>query len=231
MNLLVAFLVSLVVLLIVVLVVRRVLHGRTRLRVQRRFATPGRHRILTEMFDTLNTWCHAHDIACIPSYGTLLGLVRDDRIIPWDDDVDVFVERAEWQALCRCVPAFNAAFRGRYRLERQQILWHDRMTLHHVGSELTADVLQLKPRTWLPINVFLPDEWTFYARIPKDFVQPIQRGCMDYGQRVLDMPARPEALLAHWFGDDWRTPKPPADPPAARPRPGRVVAPTSVPVT
>merc|ERR1719183_2490417 len=45
-----------------------------------------------------------HSIAFWPSEGTALGLVRERRILPWDDDVDVGIWDTDRAQLARILP-------------------------------------------------------------------------------------------------------------------------------
>lgn len=51
---------------------------------------------LLEYFDTL---CREHNLQYFAAYGTLLGTVRHQGFIPWDDDIDVFMFRNEYEKL------------------------------------------------------------------------------------------------------------------------------------
>lgn len=49
--------------------------------------------ILYELLYALDDFCKEHNIRYFLAHGTLLGAVRHHGIIPWDDDVDVLMER------------------------------------------------------------------------------------------------------------------------------------------
>jgi lipopolysaccharide cholinephosphotransferase len=57
-------------------------------------------------FDRL---CRRHDLTYYAAYGTLLGAVRHGGYIPWDDDIDVMMPRAEYDRLPGVFASANPA--------------------------------------------------------------------------------------------------------------------------
>ena len=58
------------------------------------------HKIQLAMLVELDRICRKYDIKYIISGGTLLGAVRANSFIPWDDDIDVRMERNEYERFC-----------------------------------------------------------------------------------------------------------------------------------
>lgn len=54
---------------------------------------------LLDVLIAFDHFCREHKITYSLAYGTLLGAVRHEGFIPWDDDVDMIMTRAEWTAL------------------------------------------------------------------------------------------------------------------------------------
>lgn len=61
--------------------------------------------IQLDLMDELDRICREQNISYFLGYGTLLGAVRHGGFIPWDDDVDVVMLRAEYE---RLIAGFNA---------------------------------------------------------------------------------------------------------------------------
>jgi lipopolysaccharide cholinephosphotransferase len=78
-------------------------------------AVMGRHNRLSEaevrsiqlhLLEVFDRFCAAHDLRYYLAYGTLLGAARHGGYIPWDDDIDVMLPRADYERFAR---AFAAA--------------------------------------------------------------------------------------------------------------------------
>lgn len=57
--------------------------------------SPFQQKVLAA-FKEFDKFCKEHDITYYAAYGTLLGAVRHQGFIPWDDDVDVVMTREEY---------------------------------------------------------------------------------------------------------------------------------------
>lgn len=70
-----------------------------------RRVTPDEQRaVLLELMTELDRWCTARNLTYYLYAGTLLGAVRHQGFIPWDDDIDVMMPRADYEVLCRDFP-------------------------------------------------------------------------------------------------------------------------------
>lgn len=54
-------------------------------------------QILLRTMKAFDAFCSQHQIAYMAAYGTVIGAVRHQGLIPWDDDIDVFMDWDNYQ--------------------------------------------------------------------------------------------------------------------------------------
>ena len=52
--------------------------------------------LLIQTLNDFHLFCEKHGLQYVAAYGTMLGAVRHKGLIPWDDDVDVYMKRADY---------------------------------------------------------------------------------------------------------------------------------------
>lgn len=57
-----------------------------------------------EVFKEVIRVCEENDIEYITLYGTLLGAIRHDGFVPWDDDIDIAMTRKEYERFLQVAP-------------------------------------------------------------------------------------------------------------------------------
>lgn len=56
--------------------------------------------VLLDTFFAFDNFCKEHNIKYYAAYGTLIGAVRDKGLIPWDDDIDVWMLPEDYEKFC-----------------------------------------------------------------------------------------------------------------------------------
>lgn len=59
--------------------------------------TPEQKRIALDILVEFAKFCEAHSLKYYLTYGTLIGAVRHKGYIPWDDDIDVWMPRKDYE--------------------------------------------------------------------------------------------------------------------------------------
>ncbi|MCI5873714.1 MAG: LicD family protein [Clostridiales bacterium] len=58
-----------------------------------------------ELLQIIIDICHRHSLTYFADYGTLLGAVRHQGFIPWDDDIDISLKRDDYNRLLQLLPS------------------------------------------------------------------------------------------------------------------------------
>lgn len=137
-------------------------------------------------------------------WGTLLGAVREGRLLPHDRDLDIGLLPADYAARDKLIGAlldrgylYIEDWRYKFRLLRRDHLLHIDFDLFYPAGERTICLVGKEPGGYYGA--------TFPARV---FGTP--RPLDILGLEVL-VPEMPEAVLETIYGPNWRTPDPAYD--------------------
>lgn len=156
----------------------------------------------------------AHDIPFWLESGTLLGAVREGRLLPWDNDLDLSIRSSDVHRLLRL--KWPLLLRG-YRVKKERFY-------QDYGPLKAGELRILKIKSWhlkakaenkLLIDLFIkyPDEDRYYWSVGKKSIvnKSAPRHHYDtldtivFDNREFCIPSDVENYLTHRYGD-WRTP-------------------------
>jgi len=63
--------------------------------------------IQLDIMDKIHIFCEENNISYCLSHGSLLGAVRHKGYIPWDDDIDIFMKRDDYEKFCKEFPLYQ----------------------------------------------------------------------------------------------------------------------------
>lgn len=133
-----------------------------------------------ELLRRLKELCEKHDLQMYMIYGTLLGAVRHQGIIPGDDDIDIAMPREDYEKLLK----LEGAFSGEYFL---QTPWNDNCFYGGFLKLRKKNTTAIHPQNWwvdccegIGIDIF-PLDNGYYNKIKEWFKE--KRIC--FYQRML----------------------------------------------
>lgn len=66
--------------------------------------TSGMQAVTLELMKDIHSFCEKNNLTYFLAYGSLLGAVRHKGPIPWDDDMDIYMPRPDYEKFCRTFP-------------------------------------------------------------------------------------------------------------------------------
>lgn len=203
-------LLTIIVIFIIMIIIRNIILYTDTMHIKKMKEVDNRYQILEEMTQYIADISAKNNVKLIPTYGTLLGLVREREILKHDFDTDFALMEDDWKRLRDVLKSQDI-----YTFEETKILWHRKMILKHV-SGLSSDISLLyeKDKT-VDMDTFIAFSgsgmrngsflWKTPTRVKfdKNMVLPLKPTPTKYGG--LYYPNNVDKLLEYWY-DDWKTP-------------------------
>ena len=128
------------------------------------------HSLELDILKYIDKICNEFDIKYSLAYGTLLGAIRHKGFIPWDDDIDIFMLRNDYN---KFIEVLSKVRNNRYVLqsiENDKNYCYDyaKVVDSHTRIEIDGIVTHNNEGLW--VDVFPLDKIPRYPRIHKFFV-------------------------------------------------------------
>ncbi|CAE7764979.1 ADO2 [Symbiodinium pilosum] len=164
------------------------------------------------MLADVTGWLHEQNIPYFITYGTLLGAVRENDILPWTQDMDIVIDRRHWPELQRGLEAAEFFGGRRYLFGVDQ--WEEKVSRVCADWEGFASSIiggQEGDRFSRPadfhLDVYASDWWQITDLHLVDCVEPLGSTNLQIRGRNFSAPARPRACVEKLYGAEWRIPK------------------------
>lgn len=163
------------------------------------------------MLKDITEWLDQHNIPYFITYGTLLGAVRENDIIPYTQDMDIVVDRAYWSQLQRGLESSEYFGGRRYLFGVDQ--WEARVARvcadweGFAATTLGGDSDRFTRSAEFHLDVYASDWWQIADLHLMDCIEPLGTRTESIRGLNFSAPARPRACLEKLYGLEWRTPK------------------------
>lgn len=125
--------------------------------------------IQMDILQAIHFFCEKHSIRYSMACGTLLGAVRHKGYIPWDDDIDIYIPRADYR---RLVNEFPPIYMNKYKIAslERDALWERPYAKAYDDRTVFKEQASMKEVIGVNIDIFpiddVPDgeEWEKYNK-------------------------------------------------------------------
>lgn len=165
------------------------------------------------MLGDVTEWLDKEDIPYFITYGTLLGSLRENDIMPWTQDMDIVVDQKYWSRVQRGLEAAEFFGGRRYFFGVDQ--WEElvsRICADWDGFAVSViggpDGDRFTRGTEFHLDIYASDWWQVKDMHLVDCVEPLGNAApILIRDRNFSAPARPRACVEKLYGAEWRTPK------------------------
>lgn len=147
-----------------------------------------RKRLQQDILDAVSSFCKEKGLRYSLACGTMLGAVRHKGYIPWDDDIDIYMPREDYEKLNKFFPDILS---GRYEmasLERRDRWWNCFAKVYD-NRTLVCEEKNRRKHIGVSIDVFPVDdvpcdeeEWLSFNRKRRSMVQRLRLSCIRFSQ-------------------------------------------------
>lgn len=168
-----------------------------------------RHRSIEHLLLTLTNCLNENNIVYHLEGGTLLGLVRDKQLLPWDHDIDISIPA---EHLAKALPVLKRFFNKKWKLNYK---YFDKTSEYFDSDELRLIKVKYKylyllsSHTYLDIFIKYTSHDSCYwkvntniMKVDKKYYQSYET--IEYKGQSLKVPNQYESYLTEKFGD-WHT--------------------------
>ena len=145
-------------------------------------------------------------------FGTLLGFTRDNNIIEYDDDIDIYINAKQFDQLMLILKDTDFKIRKRpdykwYQFKRTPLIVQANRLLEGVETYIDFYLYDDSDPNFIMERWNFKGNWkdeTTYLKTPRKLIFPLQKASMQGIQLVV--PSRPVELCQFLYGDSWQIP-------------------------
>jgi phosphorylcholine metabolism protein LicD len=170
--------------------------------------------IANKMLHKVTNVMEKFDIPYVLEAGTLLGIVRENRLLPWDDDVDITITRHDSDKFLRNLDAFRKlGYKVRVKRYQRDLKYFKKGELRMIKiKHFSLPFFQSDVCVDVFVKKLIGDEYYWTVGVHKPVLKSVprrfyeERGKLEYRGKTYSVPADYEGYLTEHYGD-WKTPK------------------------